>query len=219
MIDFHSHTLISDGALIASELAGRAKAIGYKGLAITDHADTSNIEQVLEQVIKFCDSFNDFEDADAIKVVPGLELTHVPPKLIGTLVEQARALGAGVVLVHGETMVEPVPRGTNRAAIEACVDILAHPGLVTEEDALLAKKNNVLFEITTRHGHSFTNGHVGSMAKRIGVEMILNSDAHGPGDLITSEKAMNVVLGAGLNENDFRRMEDNAQKLLDKVCP
>lgn len=218
MIDFHSHTLISDGLLIASELATRAEAIGYKGLAITDHADSSNIEQVLEQVTKFCDAFNDKDNKDSITVVPGLELTHVPPRDIGRLVEQARGLGAAVVLVHGETMVEPVPRGTNRAAIEACVDILAHPGLVTEEDTILANKNSVHFEITTRHGHSFTNGHVGVMAKKHGVDLILNSDAHGPGDLITTEKAMNVVLGAGLSESDFRRMEENARKLLDKIC-
>ncbi len=218
MIDFHSHTLISDGALIASELANRAKAVGYSGLAITDHADASNIEQVLEQTIAFCESFNDFDDEDAIKVIPGLELTHVPPKHIGALVEKSRALGAAVVLVHGETMVEPVPRGTNRAAIEAGVDILAHPGLITEEDTELASKNNVIFEITTRHGHSFTNGHVGSIAKKHAVELILNSDSHAPGDLITSEKALNVVLGAGMAESDYRRMEENARKLFDKVC-
>lgn len=217
MIDFHSHTLMSDGVLIASELANRAKAVGYSGLAITDHADASNVEQLLEQVIAFCESFNDNGEKDSIKVIPGLELTHVPPKHIGALVEKARRLGAAVVLVHGETMVEPVPRGTNRAAIEAGVDILAHPGLVTEEDTILAGENNVFFEITTRHGHSFTNGHVGTIAKKHGVELILNSDSHGPGDLITSEKALNVVLGAGMLESDYRRMEDNARKLFEKV--
>jgi len=214
MIDLHSHTLISDGVLIASELANRAKAAGYKALAITDHADASNLEEVLEQILKFTTTYGD----DDFKVISGVELTHAPPKQIPGLVERARALGAQVVLVHGETMVEPVPRGTNKAAIEAKVDILAHPGLITEEDTKLAASNGVIFEITTRHGHSFTNGHVGTMAKKHGVEMVLNSDTHGPGDLITTEKALNVVLGAGMNENDFRRMEDNARKLLEKVC-
>ena len=47
------------------------------------------------------------------------------------LAEHARALGAKVVIVHGETIVEPVPRGTNLAAIEAGVDILADALRVT----------------------------------------------------------------------------------------
>ena len=51
--------------------------------------------------------------------------------LIAPLSCRARALGAQIVLVHGETIVEPVPPGTNHQAIEAGVDILAHPGLIS----------------------------------------------------------------------------------------
>ena len=46
MIDLHTHTFHSDGALVPSELAARAFAKGYKGLAITDHADFSNIADI-----------------------------------------------------------------------------------------------------------------------------------------------------------------------------
>jgi histidinol phosphatase-like PHP family hydrolase len=71
-------------------------------------------------------------------------------------------------VVHGETIVEPVLPGTNRAAIAAGVDILAHPGLITKEEAMLAAQKGVLLEITTRRGHSFTNGHVASIARVCG---------------------------------------------------
>jgi len=79
------------------------------------------------------------------KVLPGVEITHIPPALIKNAVSLARRCGASIVIVHGETLVEPVEKGTNLAALNEDIDILAHPGLITEEDALLAKKNGNLF--------------------------------------------------------------------------
>ena len=43
MIDLHTHTFFSDGGLLPSELARRARIAGYQALAFTDHADVSNI--------------------------------------------------------------------------------------------------------------------------------------------------------------------------------
>ena len=48
MIDLHTHTFMSDGALVASELIRRASCEGYRYIAITDHADASNLEAVIE---------------------------------------------------------------------------------------------------------------------------------------------------------------------------
>ena len=77
-----------------------------------------------------------------IKALVGVELTHVPAGAIGTLARRARTYGAEIVVVHGETIVEPVEAGTNRAAVNCPeVDILAHPGLITPEEAAAAKKN------------------------------------------------------------------------------
>ena len=90
---------------------------------------------------------------------------------------------------HGETPVEPVRPGTNRAAIEARVDILAHPGFITQEEAELARENNVCLEITSRSGHNITNGHVVRMAKLAGAKMVVDTDSHAPRDLINSKRA------------------------------
>ena len=49
IIDFHSHTVFSDGALLPSELARRADILGYKVLGITDHVDVSNFSIVVRQ--------------------------------------------------------------------------------------------------------------------------------------------------------------------------
>lgn len=214
MIDLHTHTFHSDGALVPSELAARAFAKGYEGLAITDHADFSNIADIAGKLRAFVSTF----PGDAgIKVAAGIEITHVPPSRIKALCEKGRGLGLGLIVCHGETVVEPVMRGTNVAAIEAGADILAHPGLVTEEECVLAKKNSVLFEITARKGHSLTNGHVAAMARKYGVGLVLNTDAHSPEDIITDEFALKVALGAGITEVEFERMKENARVLFEKA--
>ena len=212
MIDLHTHSLLSDGELLPSELVRRAEVIGYKAIAITDHSDASNIDFVIERIVNVCNELK-----AAIPVIPGVELTHIPPRQIGQMVKKARELGARLVLVHGETVVEPVSQGTNRAAIEAGVDILAHPGLLTPEDAMLAAEKGVCLELTARKGHSLSNGHVASVAKKIGVNIVLNTDTHSPSDLISDDMAVRIVVGAGLTEGDFREITKNAEKILQRV--
>ncbi|HEY4716146.1 MAG TPA: histidinol phosphate phosphatase domain-containing protein, partial [bacterium] len=118
MFDLHTHTLFSDGELLPSELVRRAEHIGLKAIAITDHLDISNIDTVIPKVVEVSVELN---KTKKIKTIPGAEITHCPPGMIGGLVSRARVLGAQIVLVHGETIVEPVEKGTNRAAIEAGV--------------------------------------------------------------------------------------------------
>ncbi len=194
MIDLHTHTTFSDGELIPSELVRRAEVLGYTTIGITDHADYTNIEHILSCVSKV----KYLEDVLDIRVLVGVELTHVPPVKIGPLAVLARKLGAEIVVVHGETPVEPVRPGTNRAAIEARVDILAHPGFITLQEAELARENNVCLEITSRLGHNITNGHVVRMAKLAGARMVVDTDSHAPRDLINSERAIEIAMGAGL---------------------
>jgi len=212
MIDLHTHSLLSDGELLPSELVRRAEVIGYRAIAITDHSDASNIDFVIERIVNVCNELK-----AAIPVIPGVELTHIPPRQIGQMVKKARELGARLVLVHGETVVEPVSPGTNRAAIEAGVDILAHPGLLTPEDAMLAAEKGVCLELTARKGHSLSNGHVASVAKKIGVDMVLNTDTHSPSDIISDDMAVRIVVGAGLTEGDFRVITKNAEKILQRI--
>jgi histidinol phosphatase-like PHP family hydrolase len=207
------HSTFSDGELIPAEVVSRAVAEGYKALAITDHADPSNLEFILANLCRFC---SEMGRSGGAEVLPGVEITHVPPRLIPPLVARARELGARVVVVHGETIVEPVPKGTNLAAIKAKVDILAHPGLLTETEARLARKNGVFLEITARKGHSLTNGHVARLAVKTGAGMVYNTDSHAPGDFTSWEKALRIIRGASLSERDAIKMQENARRILGK---
>jgi histidinol phosphatase-like PHP family hydrolase len=214
VIDLHTHSIFSDGELIPSELARRAKVTGYSALAITDHGDHSNFDFIIPRLVKVCQKLT---DALAMQVIPGIELTHVPPEYIYDLAVEARHTGAKIIVVHGETIVEPVVAGTNVAALRAPIDILAHPGLITEEEAMEAARNSIYLEITTRKGHSLTNGHVAKMARQSKALLILNSDSHAPHDLVHKEMARKIALGAGLTEAETEIMFRNSQVLVKKA--
>ncbi|WP_028319430.1 histidinol phosphate phosphatase domain-containing protein [Desulfobulbus elongatus] len=216
MIDLHSHTFFSDGALVPAEHVRRVEVLGYAAIAITDHADSSNIHILIPALLK---AAKDLNPVTTTRLIVGVELTHVPPALIGPLTAQARALGAQIVVVHGETPVEPVLTGTNRAALEAGVDILAHPGFITEEEAVLAARNHILLELSGRKGHSLTNGHVARMAERTGALLAVNADAHGPGDFLTAAMAETVGLGAGLSRERYQAIRRDMAALVDRLPP
>jgi histidinol phosphatase-like PHP family hydrolase len=214
MIDLHTHTLLSDGELLPLELARRAKVKGYRILGISDHVDVTTIETVAASILKLL-KYNELHEG--LRIVAGAELTHCPVKQIGELTTMARKLGFSYVVVHGETIAEPVEKGTNAAAIEAGVDILAHPGLITPKEVEAARDRGVLLEITTRKGHSLTNGHVAKLAGAAGAKLVINTDSHSPSDLVTDAEALNVALGAGLGEQDFAAMQHNAEALIRKI--
>ncbi len=214
MIDLHTHTIFSDGELLPSELVRRAKVLGYQAIAITDHADLTNLEALIEAGKKA----RYLEEGYEIKVLAGVELTHVPPGMIAKLAARAKELGADIVVVHGETPVEPVAPLTNLAAVECPdVDILAHPGFITEEEARIAASNGIRLEITARLGHNITNGHVAHIARSAGAKLVVDTDTHAPEDLITRERAIQIARGAGLSAREAEEALKNSKDLLSSI--
>ncbi|MEW6593941.1 MAG: histidinol phosphate phosphatase domain-containing protein [Thermodesulfobacteriota bacterium] len=213
MIDLHTHCLFSDGELIPAEHLRRVEILGYSAVAITDHADSSTLDFVIPRLVQAATDLNRYS---ATKLLPGTELTHVPPEMFAELTAKARQLGALIVVGHGETVVEPVKPGTNRAAIEAGVDVLAHPGFISREDAELAAQKGVLLELSGRRGHSLTNGHVVAMARLTGAKLAVNADAHGPGDFLSKEMAEKVGRGAGLTAEEYAQLRADMDALVQR---
>lgn len=209
MFDYHTHTLLSDGCLIPAEAARRAEMYGYKILGLADHADLATLPTQIPALLAAARAEN--ASGSGMSVAPGTEITHVRPVQIAEAVRIARELGAAYVIVHGETLVEPVQPGTNRAAILAGVDILAHPGLISEDDVKLAAERGVMLEISGRKGHSLSNGHVAALARRFGAQLIFGSDTHAPGDHATRDFAEKVLLAAGLTANEVDAIFANAK--------
>ncbi len=211
MYNLHCHSLLSDGALLPSELAVRHLSAGYKVIAITDHVDYSNIETTTKAILKFTQRWPKNSE---ITVLPGIELTHIPLEQFKPLVKYARHVGIKIIVGHGETPVEPVIKGTNRAALEAGIDILAHPGLITDADIKLSIEKNIFLEITTRQGHADTNNHVAKNALRAGANLILNTDAHAPIDIITPLELKKIGLAAGLSDNQINEIYNKINSFL-----
>jgi histidinol phosphatase-like PHP family hydrolase len=211
--NLHAHTFLSDGDLLPSEVAVRYQDKGYETIAITDHADYSNIRQASRAIVEFC---RRWPKDSQIKVLPGIELTHLPPEQFRPLAKLARKEGIKVIIAHGETPVEPVTKDTNRLALMADIDILAHPGLISEEESRLAKERGIFLEITSRKGHSQTNSHVVKQAKRSGAKLILNNDSHGPEDIISPQELIRVGLDAGLTQADIEDIYENVRAFLSK---
>lgn len=199
--DLHTHTVFSDGELIPAELVRRAMVLGHDVIAITDHVDMTNVEFVASNVAKAVELIEDY-----IRVVPGVEITHVPPSKIDHVAKLARKHGAEWIVVHGETVTEPVAPGTNRASAENPeIDVLAHPGFITVEEAQLAKDNGVILEVTGRAGHNITNGHVVNVARQVGADMVVDSDTHAPENLMDEAAALTVALGAGMTPEEAEK--------------
>lgn len=203
LYDLHTHSIISDGEMLPIELIRRMAVLGYITVAITDHADHSNAISVVESLIKVRESAQLF----GVSLLCGVEITHVPPSQIADLAKKVKTAGADIIVVHGETPVEPVAAGTNHAACGyKYVNVLAHPGLITIEDALLAARNGIALELTSRCGHNRTNGHVAQVAREAACQIVVDSDAHAPHDLLDERAKSVVAKGAGLTDAECREV-------------
>ncbi|MFX1520630.1 MAG: histidinol phosphate phosphatase domain-containing protein [Promethearchaeota archaeon] len=214
-IEFHTHTIFSDGVLLPSELVRLAKVMNHQAIAITDHVDISTLDHVIPRIVQASEDLMKYWD---ITVIAGAELTMVPAESIPELTEKAREYGAKLVLVHGETLAEPVEEGTNLAAVNSDIDILTHPGLITKEVCQIASKKDIVLELSSRRGHCLSNGYVAKLAEQNGVKLIVNTDAHAPGDLISQDEALRLAIGAGLSkEQAIKAIKINPEKLLKRI--
>lgn len=217
LYDFHTHTFLSDGVLSPIELIRRCIVNGYSALGIADHCGASTLERVIAEIRKDAELAARYWD---FQVLAGVELTHVPAASIAELAARAKELGADHVVVHGESPVEPVEPGTNLAAARCPdVDLLAHPGLLSEEEAAAAAETGVFIEVTAKDGHSLGNGRVVTVARAAGAKMVVDSDTHLPGHLLTPAFARRVAEGAGLLEHEIEQvLLDNPRELLARVA-
>lgn len=202
-VDFHSHSYLSDGETSATDMWNEAEALDHRALALTDHLSLEDPKPLLDRLHQEARAW----DGKGFLPIVGVELTKIPPRRIAEVARASRKAGAEIVIVHGETIIENVPAGTNHAALESgAVDVLAHPGLLDPHDAALAKTNSVLLEISARRGHSLCNGHVVRLALEAGADLVVDSDAHDPGQLVPMERARRIALGAGVPETQLERV-------------
>lgn len=200
LIDLHSHTTLSDGTLTFDELVAAAERRSYDALAITDHVRGNDpaycdiATEVRYEVERLAAQTN-------MHILAGVEVTDFEPDAIPYVAKKVRRSGAQVVVVHGECLTLSVVPGTNAAAVRSPdVDILAHPGLLTADDAMAAARNGVYVELSAIVGASYANGHICWMARRAGAPVVVNSDAHDEAGMLSRPKVAAILRGAGAPE-------------------
>jgi len=213
--DFHSHTFLTDGTTSATDMWLHADRLGHRVLAITDHVSLDDPRPLLNRLRSEAAAF----EAGPLIPLIGVEISMVPPSRIAGVARAARRAGAQIVIVHGESPVEPVPIGTNHAAIDCRdVDLLAHPGILAPEDAELARAHGTFLELSGRRGHSLANGHVARVALEAGADLVVDSDAHSPEQLMAIELARKVAIGSGLRVEAVQRALSEAPRRLAETC-
>ena len=70
-------------------------------------------------------------------------------------------------------------------------------------------------ELTSRKGHSLTNGLVAALALEAGAPLVLNSDAHSPEDLLPPAVREKVASGAGLPNGILKKLQKQAAGIVE----
>jgi putative hydrolase len=193
----------------------QAELLDHQVLAITDHLMRDDPVPLMTRLLREAKAW---DHGEFIPLV-GVEISMLPPRQIADVARAARRAGAQIIIVHGETLAEPVYPGTNRAAITSGeVDILAHPGLLTARDAELAAAHDVVLELTARRGHAFTNGHVARRGREAKAPMVLDSDAHSTTDLVGYPRARALTEGAGLMPGELEKVLGGTPRTLLRRC-
>ena len=90
--------------------------------------------------------------------------------------------------------------------------------MLSPEEAKLAAEKGIFLEISARKGHSLTNGHVAKLALQTGARLIVDSDSHTVGDLLTDAFASDVAHGAGLDDAACKSvLTSSAEALVKKI--
>lgn len=208
ILDFHTHTTISDGHAAPLVMASRCRDNGYGAYVCSDHVDETTVERRVPEIVEACRQVERELDLTGI---PAVEVTRVPPDRVAVVAARARSLGARLVVVHGETLGDFPQPGLNLAAARCPdVDILGHPGLISDEAAEAARANGVHLEISAAGLHGLTNGHVAKTALRFGVPLVLDSDAHRPEALLTEARSRQLLLGSGLELDQLLQVATGA---------
>lgn len=222
MIDFHIHvTPFSTGdahsGLLPTEALRLARCAGFRAVGLILRADAASLPLLfppLLQLLRNCSLYA------GVEAFAGVELVHIPPALLPDAVAEARNMGAALVLAHGESLArnpaEAVETGTNLAAISAGVDILAHPGLITPQDAAFAAEKGIHLELSLAPWHCLANAHIVRTAGD--APLLLNSNARTSADFFlpdaTRALRQAAILGALANPDT---LASHARRLAQKL--
>ncbi len=216
--DLHCHTKWSDGAVSIEEMAIAAKKSGFHYLAITDHAIDLRVanglsEKRLKEQMRVIDKLN--QNISGIRILKGIEANI---RRDGSLDIGDQLLAKLDVVIAGIHSNHHLSRSVMtqrliRAMNNPNVHIIAHPsgriiqrrkGYNLDWELLYeaAKKTRTILEINSQPRRLDLKDDYIRLAKRKGVRMVINTDAHCPSHFVWKK------LGIGQARRGWAKKKD-----------
>lgn len=201
--DLHMHSTWSDGRASIAEMAEAARLRGYSYIAITDHSAylgvTSGVDaaRLREQAAEIATLNADYANRGiSFRVLHGVEVDITPEGGLALPDEALAALDIVIASLH-ISLRQPREQVTGRlvrAIANPHVDIIAHPtgrilerrdGADLDMEAILhaAAAHATLLEINSGPDRLDLDALHVRRALELGVQLVVNSDAHHPNDL------------------------------------
>ena len=192
--DLHSHTDATDGRNSLQEMAQAAKKRGYEYLAITDHSKRLRMvnglsEKRLRKQMEEIDHLN--EKLDSITVLKGIEVDILEDGSLDLPDDILEELDIVVCSVHHKFGLSEKKQTERiiRAMEKPNANVIAHPtgrmigerqpyGVDMERVMEAAKENGCFLELNANPNRLDLNDVYCKMAKEMGVEISVSTDAH-----------------------------------------
>jgi DNA polymerase (family 10) len=205
--DLHTHTSWSDGHNSVAEMAHAARARGYMRYAVTDHGlymgmvnglDGARLREQRHEI----DAFNAEmqRQGEAFRLLQGIEVDILPDGALA-LPDDVLAQLDWVVASPHVSLHQPRPAATERilrAIHNEHVDCIGHPtgrillrrqGSDLDMDAILeaAAETGTVLEVDGAYPRLDLDAEHVKRAVAMGIQIAIDSDAHGIGDLANIE--------------------------------
>ncbi len=192
--DLQMHTSATDGKNSITEMAEKAKGMGYKYIAVTDHSKAVRVaggldEKELAKHLKAIEKAND--QISGIRILPGVEVDILGDGTLDLKDEILKECQMVLASVHSRFNMEEkeMTRRIIRAIENPHVHILAHPTgrLILEREPYkvnlkeviqAAIDHGVVLEINAYPDRLDLRDVDARMAKEMGAKLAISTDAH-----------------------------------------
>lgn len=217
--DLHLHTLWSDGSQDINAVAEKARQMGYEYIAITDHSKALAISNGLDKERlqaqgKLIDKIN--QENDDIRILKGIEVDILKDGSLDLDDEILKDLDLVIASIHSNFRLDR-EKQTERiisAMQNEHVSVFGHlsgrllnrrPPYEFDLDKVLeaAAKYNVALEINAHPDRLDIDEAIANQARKMGIRIVINSDAHHPGEMDNMDYGLFTARRAGLEPSDL----------------
>ena len=217
--DLHIHSRWSDGRHTIEEVAERAKELGYKYIAITDHSKSQHQARGLDEK-RLLEEFKEIDQLNqtikGIKILKGVELDILKDGSLDLEPEVLKKADLVIGAIHSNFNLSKAEQTKRliQALDTGLIHILAHPTsrLIGEREPIeldweklvpVLVKRKVAVEINASPHRLDASGELAKYLKERGIKFALGTDAHILGSLSEMEYGVYTARRGWLEAKDI----------------